>query len=372
MRFRAIAAALAAVLAVTPAKGDALAPVPPPPPGPAAGAFMVHAIDVGTGLAIFVEGRDFALLYDAGSRDDRAGGSSNRVLAYLRAVRPGLRTIDHLILSHPHQDHVELMDDLLAGYRVRHVWDSGAQAGDSCGYRAFLEAVAAEPGVVYHNDLGGAGPHVASFTAGRCDGRDRPAGTVSVPRGSRIAEGAAVPLGAGARMTILYANGMASTGSLNDASVVLRLDLGRRRVLLAGDAEGGERDSPGDMPSPGSIEGRLLACCAAALRADILVVGHHGSKTSSRPAFLDAVGAGHFVLSSGPFPYSGVLLPDPEIVAELRRRGSLWRTDDDDRACRADRDKIGRDGPQPAGCDNVLIAIDAAGAVRPSYYRAAD
>jgi beta-lactamase superfamily II metal-dependent hydrolase len=47
------------------------------------------------------------------------------MLAYLKAVAPTLTTIDHLILSHPHQDHVELLADLFAAYDVRQVWDSG-------------------------------------------------------------------------------------------------------------------------------------------------------------------------------------------------------------------------------------------------------
>ena len=138
---------------------------------PAAGTFVVHAIDVGTGLAIFVEGRDFALLYDAGSNDDGARGAppppapaTNRVIAYLRAVRPDLTTIDHLFLSHPHEDHDAMIDDVLAAYQVRNVWNSGS-FNRACAYHAFLDAVAAEPGVVYHDALGSGGTHVATFPA---------------------------------------------------------------------------------------------------------------------------------------------------------------------------------------------------------------
>jgi len=74
----------------------------------------MHAIDVGTGLALFVEGADFTLLYDGGSNDDTARGNQNRILAYLKSVRPDLTTLDHVILSHPHKDHVELLPDVLA------------------------------------------------------------------------------------------------------------------------------------------------------------------------------------------------------------------------------------------------------------------
>jgi beta-lactamase superfamily II metal-dependent hydrolase len=347
-------------------------PAEAPAAPPAAGTYVVHAIDVGTGLSIFVEGADFALLYDAGSRDDHGGGTNNRVLAYLRAIRPDLATIDHLILSHPHQDHHEMMDSVLAAYRVRHVWDSGA-LNDSCGYRAFLDAVIAEPEIVYHNALPGTGAHQVRFSrAAGCHGRLRPAGPVSVPRGSRIALRSPLTLGAGARMTFLFANGEAPADDLNEATIVVRLDLGARRVLLAGDAEAGGRRAPRIAPTRASIEGQLLDCCAAELRADILVVGHHGSKTSSRIAFLDAIGASQFVISSGPFAYRGVVLPDREVRRELDGRGDLWRTDTDDAACRRNPAKIGRDRRGPGGCHNVRIAIGAAGALTAGYNRISD
>lgn len=75
--------------------------------------YKIHVIDVGTGLAVFVESKNFALLYDAGSQDDLHDGDENRVLAYIHAVRPDLRRLDHVILSHPHKDHVQLMPDVL-------------------------------------------------------------------------------------------------------------------------------------------------------------------------------------------------------------------------------------------------------------------
>ncbi|HYJ82570.1 MAG TPA: MBL fold metallo-hydrolase, partial [Allosphingosinicella sp.] len=115
-------------------------PAAPAPPGPPpAGTYVIHAIDVGTGLAIFVEGHDFALLYDAGSNDDAGRDDKNRVVAYLAAVRPDLGRIDHLVVSHPHKDHHEMLDDVFERYEVGHVWDSGS-IHTSCGYRVYLEA----------------------------------------------------------------------------------------------------------------------------------------------------------------------------------------------------------------------------------------
>src|SRR5829696_6552189 len=98
---------------------------PPGRPAPAAAAptFTIDVVDVGTGLGILVRGPDFTLVYDGGSNDDLARGPANRLLAYLRAVAPTLTTIDHLILSHPHRDHVELLPDLFGAYQITQVWD---------------------------------------------------------------------------------------------------------------------------------------------------------------------------------------------------------------------------------------------------------
>jgi beta-lactamase superfamily II metal-dependent hydrolase len=363
---------LAALAVMVVGSGEARAAPPP------AGTFRIHAIDVGTGLSVFVEGSDFTLLYDAGSNDDFARGAPpaparavNRVVAYLRAVRPDLATIDHVILSHPHKDHSELMPDVLAAYRVRNVWNSGA-LNRICSYRDLLANTRDETGVAYHDALGATGPHVADFVAQTCYGRQLPAATITVPRGSGIAEGVAVPLGGNAQMTFLHADGSRQS-SFNENSLVVRVDLGTRRILMPGDSEAGGRNPPTNAPRPNSVEGELLACCAAALRSEILVAGHHGSMTSSRTAFLDAVGAHDYIVSAGPTRYGSVTLPDTVVVAEFDRRGTVWRTDLDDAACRANPRKIGPDSDgKPGGCDNILFIIDARGAVSRAYNRIAD
>lgn len=330
----------------------------------AAQGYKVHVIDVGTGLAVFVEGGDFTLLYDGGSQDDLADGADNRIIAYINAVRPGLATIDHLILSHPHKDHLELLPDVFDRFAVHHVWNSGA-VNKTRGYCRFLRKVAAEPGVQYHDAIASSGAYQVSFTGSSC------AGTVSVNRSAQMSS-APVPLGAGARMSILYRNAERRADP-NENTVVVRLDLGSRRVLLAGDAEGGTRLPPASAPSPDSIEAKLLACCAAELRSDVLVVGHHGSLTSSRRAFLDAVGAGTYVISSGPFPYKQVRLPDAAIRTELLSRGAVFETNLYDEACALDATKVGPDADEsPGGCRNVMIAVAPNGQLTATYNEVTD
>ncbi|HEX8193443.1 MAG TPA: MBL fold metallo-hydrolase [Allosphingosinicella sp.] len=369
----AVAAAPAAAFA-QPA-GLPAAPVQPVEPvtarpGPAPGDYVVHAIDVGTGLAIFVEGSDFTLLYDAGSNDDDARGANNRVVAYLRAVRPDLRAIDHVVLSHPHKDHSELMSDVIEQYAVANLWDSGA-VNPICSYRNLLAAAAAR-GVLYHNGIATGGAHSNAFAAQRCYGRPIPAGALDVPRADMAQRGRTILLGDRASLTFLHADGSPQS-SFNANSVVARLTLGTRVILLPGDAEAGPRVAPSTPPTARSVEGQLLRCCGALLRADILVAGHHGSTTSSRATFLDAVGAAHYIVSSGPTRYGSVTLPDAAVIDEFTRRGAVWRTDLNDAACAANPAKIGRDADgRPGGCDNIRIAIDAAGNVTPEYSRRAD
>lgn len=340
------------------------------PPGDRA--FKVHVIDVGTGLAIFAEGPDFALLYDAGSQDDLHGGDENRVVAYIRAVRPGLARIDHLILSHPHKDHLQLMPDIFERFSVGHVWDSG-RVNKTDGYCHFLKAAMAEPGAEYHDAIAANGTRSVTFSGSGCNG------PVAVRQGSMMS---AVPvvLGTGARMTFLYRD-PSHHSDPNENSVVVRLDLGDRRILLTGDAEGGERKPPSEPPHPGSVEAKLIACCAADLEADVLVVGHHGSLTSSRRAFLDAVGASVYAISSGPYPYRRVRLPDDEIVTELEARGQVLRTDrsdlyrigDEAASCEMRARKVGPDADEtPGGCDNILISIDPADTLRAAYHDISD
>lgn len=342
----------------------------PPAGPPAAGSYVVHAIDVGTGLAIFVEGADFTLLYDAGSNDDDARGPANRVVAYLRAVRPDLRRIDHVVLSHPHKDHVELMPDVLDTFQVGNLWDSGA-LNPICSYRNLLLSTVSR-GVAYHDAVGDGGTRSAAFATQRCYGRPLPAATVELPRGGQARRGTTILLGPTAHMTFLHADGSPQS-SFNANSVVVRLTLGSRVILLPGDAEAGGRTSPTTAPSARSVEGQLLACCAAELRSDILIAGHHGSTTSSRSAFLDAVGAAHYVVSSGPTRYGSVTLPDAPVIAEFTRRGSVWRTDLSDSACATSAAKIGPDSDGRAGgCDNVRIVVAADGTIIPAYFRGAD
>jgi competence protein ComEC len=312
-------------------------------------------IDVGTGLSILVRGADFAMLFDGGTNDP--GEKPLRVVGYLAAtlgpsgddlcVEPGAakpterRKLDHLVLSHPHLDHGSALDLVLHCYDVTHVWDSG-RINDTVFYREFLAAVAGSP----------ASYHTAASVPANHDVTVKGL-TITIPRWQRFSEGDAQLLGERAKFTILHAEAK-STGSPNENSIVLAVELAGKRMLLVGDAESGPRKDP-SYPA-GDIEEFLIEQHEDAIRSDILQVGHHGSKTSSRRDFLEAVKPSLALVSTGPKKYGTVTLPDVEVLEELVRVGAtILRTDERDTGCPV----IGRIGGDkgPGGCDAWVITI---------------
>ncbi len=171
-------------------------------------------------------------MYDAGSNDDTALGQKNR-FTVPHAVKPTLRKLEHVVLSHPHRDHVELLADVITGYAVANVWDSGA-INPICGYRRFIEAIAHAPGIAYHSGAHDAGSHPLAFTKVVCA---LPA-AVTVHHGSRLLEGVPIALGKDAAMMFLQ-DAARHGGNYNDNSLVTLLDLDGTKVLLMWDAEAG-------------------------------------------------------------------------------------------------------------------------------------
>jgi len=323
------------------------------PPAPAPGTFQIHMIDVGTGLAILVRGADFAMLYDAGTND--RDEKPMRVAAYLAATlgpsgddlcgapSEQRRKIDHVVLSHPHLDHASALDLVMHCYDVPDFWDAG-RINETVFYRELLSSISRAAATRYHT--------AADVPADRTVSVKGLA--ITMPQWNRFSEGDTVRLGEGAKFTILHAD--AKTGDdPNQSSVVLAVELGGIRLLLVGDAESGPRQDP-SYPA-GDVEEFLINSHAGAIRSDILQVGHHGSKTSSRHAFLEAVRPAVALVSSGPKRYGKATLPDREVIEELGRVGAkVLRTDERDADCPV-TNRIGGDSG-PGGCDSWVIVID--------------
>jgi competence protein ComEC len=265
----------------------------PPQPRPAEGAMEVIVADVGQGSATLVRTRNHWLLHDAGpaySRDSEAG---TRVLLPLLRSR-ATRRIDMLMLSHRDADHVGGAAALMAALPVAALWSS-------------LEAA--------HPLRAGPVPHTRC-EAGQHWRWDGVSFTVLHPRAEDYARSDLKP---------------------NALSCVLRVaDAAGRSLLLTGDIEAEQ-------------EQRLVATDAAALRSQVLVVPHHGSKTSSTPGFLDAVAPQAAVVQAGYRNRFGH--PAPPVLARYAERGIALRRSD---ACGAWR---WRPGPTD---DNPYCERDAA------------
>lgn len=147
----------------------------------------------------------------------------------------------------------------------------------------------------------------------------------------------------------------------NASSLAIRPELASKRVLLMGDAGAGKRDDPSTAPKPGSIEAQLLAQRPGDLRADVLVVGHHGSKTGSRKAFLNAVKPAISKIAGRPKKYGRVVPPESEVDSVLEGHRPLFRSDRDDSASATNPPKIARDNDErPTRCDNEVLPFDGA------------
>ncbi len=264
-----LAGLLAAVLVVLPlpwrarlvAVPLALALLVPPMALPAEGSFDVVAADVGQGTAVLVRTRHHALLFDSGPQYSRESDAGQRVLVPLLRGR-GEHHLDLLVLSHRDSDHVGGARTLLGAIDVASL-ASSLEDG-----HPLLEA-ARDP----HRCLAG--------QRWRWDGVDF---AVLAPRADDYERG-------------LRPNAM---------SCVLRVAGSERSLLLTGDIE---REQ----------EAALVAAHAAELRSDVLVVPHHGSKTSSSAPFLDAVRPKIAVFQAGYRNRFGH--PAEEVLDRYRERG---------------------------------------------------
>lgn len=156
---------------------------------------------------------------------------------------------------------------------------------------------------------------------------------------SSLADSLGEPCVAGQRWTwdgvafeVLHpaAEAYAGNAKPNHLSCVLRIVAGGRSMLLTSDIEAPD-------------EAALLQRYAGDLAADIMLVPHHGSKTSSTPDFIKAVGASEVIVPVGYRNRFGH--PKPEVLARYEAQGSrLWRTDRDG----AVRIELGGAMPPPA------------------------
>ncbi len=234
------------------------------------GVARVHIFDVGQGSA--------ALIVSAGGK--RAlidGGPDARVLEGLHRAMPFLsRRIDLVVLSHPDSDHLTGLLPVLERYDVGAILLSGV-AKTSARYDTFL-ALAARDGIPI---------------------------LIADPLRDII-------LDTDVLLDIVWPPppGRPRPSAANDLSVTVRVISGSASVLL-----------PGDISERAE---KLLLTTGQTVDSDVLVLGHHGSRTSTATGFLLAVSPHAAVVSVGAENRYGH--PHPSILARLAHFGIALRS----------------------------------------------
>lgn len=234
----------------------------------------VTFLDVGQGDAAVIETAHRVVVVDGGPAWSGWEAGRGVLIPYLASR--GVRRIDLLVVSHPHNDHIGGLEAVLRAFPV---------------------------GALVKGEWGAAPGARAERLLALCAALDVP--VVQMPGGARIR------LGAGGSLESL--GGPPPSGaSLNDGSVVLRLRLGAERILLTGDLEW-------------SGEARLRGW-EAYLRSDVLKAAHHGSRNGTSPWLLEQVAPRLVVISAGARNRYGH--PDAELLARLAAADvPCWRTD---------------------------------------------
>lgn len=230
----------------------------------------VHFIDVGQADSIFVSlPDDKCMLIDAGNNKD-----GEDVVSYIR--KEGFDTIDYLIGTHPHADHIGGMDDVIENFNIGKIYMPKAYT-NSRTYEEVLEQIknknykintAQKGAIIFEND-------------------DIKAEILS-PEDKEYEE-------------------------INNYSIVVKMTFGETVYLFTGDAEAEIEEK---------IAGEFDVDC------DVLKVGHHGSKTSSTKGFISEASPEYAVICVGEDNEYGH--PAEKVINLLKKTGAeIYRTDTD-------------------------------------------
>ncbi len=232
----------------------------------------IDFLDVGQGSAILILAPgDNQVLID--------GGPSDVVLAKLGKALPIFdRKIELLILTHPDADHLSGLVEVLKRYEVGQILETGIVA-NSAEYKVWNDLIKTKN---------------VPVVFARADDIVKIADNLSIK--------ILYPLG--------KINGQDFSKNTNATSIVGKIIYGHNSVLFTGDAEG-------------SVENPLVFS-GVNLKADILVVGHHGSKNSTGAEFLAAVAPSIAVIQVGAKNTYGH--PTQEVLDRLKNI-NIFRTD---------------------------------------------
>lgn len=251
--------------------------------GTAQGRLRISVLDVGQADAILLQDGKRNIMVDV-SNDvkDKVGDSGGRQALIKALDKAGVNRIKTVFVTHHHRDHMGNIMYVRGKYGVSNIYDSGYVNN---GYKA---------SVALNSDL----------RAGRYNGQALKAGDkITIDKNYYI--------------EVLAPGDFLSKKDLknmNNTSLVLMLHYGSFKMLLTGDAEA-------------PVEDALQQKYGTALQADVLKVGHHGSKTSSYWPFISKVKPKYALISCGDF--SIYKHPNKNVVGSLTHLGAKVLTTHD-------------------------------------------
>lgn len=251
--------------------------------GTAEGRLRISVLDVGQADAILLQDGKRNIMVDVGNDvKDKVGDSGGRQALIKALDKARVNRIKTVFVTHHHRDHMGNIMYVRGKYGVSNIYDSGYVNN---GYKA---------SVALNSDL----------RAGRYNGQALKAGDkITIDKNYYI--------------EVLAPGDFLSKKDLknmNNTSLVLMLHYGSFKMLLTGDAEA-------------PVEDALQQKYGTELQADVLKVGHHGSKTSSYWPFISKVKPKYALISCGDF--SIYKHPNKNVVGSLTHLGAKVLTTHD-------------------------------------------
>lgn len=206
----------------------------------------VRMLDIGQGDAFLLEKDGKFVMIDTGDIEHR-----DQIVALLHKYK--VKEISKIIITHPHADHLGGMNAIFKNFKVDAIYDDGMPAGTGS-YKNYLKQIK-EKKIPYH--VLKAGDEVDFFNGVKFN----VLGPVKVIKDQK------------------------GNSDFNNNSIVGRLTYGSFSMMFTGDAE--------------QEEEKTILGKGGTLKSDVLKVGHHGSRTSTSPAFLKAVSPKNAFISCG-------------------------------------------------------------------------
>lgn len=224
----------------------------------------VYFIDVGQADNILVTNKEENMLIDAGNNDD-----GEVVVDFLK--NKGIKKIDYLIGTHPHEDHIGGLDDVINNFEIENIYMPKIETTTKT-FRDVLTAIS-----------------------------NKKLKVTAPKKGDKFEVGEA--------KCEVMTDSILNKENLNLSSIVIRLEFGKNSFLFMGDAET-ENEKTVNWP-----------------KTDVLKVGHHGSNTSSSERFLNEVAPKYAVIMVGKNNIYG--LPKEKILNSLAKiNAKIFRTDE--------------------------------------------